>query len=297
MAGLFIFIIMCMRIIQNIYNKKTSLLLTEGVPAFVRYLVMSFWMSTAFSLIAMILAGELFGFNTQLLVIAACSGGFLALSTIASLKALMGGTVVLGSIFSTAGLIVPCVLGIFVFDEAISWVQAICILAVLLSTVLLVGSSKDAKGTFSVKTLFWLMMSFLSNGMVMFCQKLFGELQPQGSVSMFSMFTFLVPAIMTTCMLPFMKKTAVQPTEKARAPKWKLPLYAAFLAFAVFVIQQLVTYLTPMMPAALLFTVVGGSSTVIAAIIGALMYKEKLTAKSICGVVLGIGAMIVMKMV
>lgn len=199
--------------------------------------------------------------------------------------------VVLNSMFSTAGLIVPCILGIFIFDEPISFMQVVCIAVLFASTSMLVDASKKASAGFSKKTILYLVGSMLSNGMVMFCQKLFGELQPNGNVSLFSMMTFLIPAVVILCAVPFVPERT-EPTKKL--PK-KLIGYALILAFAVFVIQQLVTLLTPLLSSAVLFTFVNGGATVVAALVGAIVYKEKITVKSACGIILGVVAMICIK--
>ena len=125
----------------------------------------------------------------------------------------------------------------------------------------------------------------------MFCQKLFGEFQVVGSVSLFSMFTFLIPAVVILCAIPLVPDNT-QNTQKF--PK-KLIGYAAILAFAVFIIQQLVTLLTPVLPSTILFTFVGGGAMIVAALVGAIVYKEKITIKSACGIILGIVAIIGLK--
>lgn len=248
-------------------------------------------MAAGFALITMLLSGNLSGFNLQALLIAACSGMFLALDSLCGIKALRGGTIVLSSIFGTAGLIVPCVLGVFFFDDKLSLIQIICIAAVILSGILLISSSKKLTGKFTKGTLLCLLGKFFGNGMTMFCQKLFGYLQPDGNVSFFSLLTFLIPAVILALTLPLSARV-----DKKREPfPKKLLLYMSFLAFAVFVIQQLVTMLTPVMHTAVLFTVVNGGATVIAAIVGAILYKEKITVKSAVGVIIGIGALIVIK--
>lgn len=291
MIALFITVIMLMRVIQSVYNKRTAMLIPSQTKSYVTYLIISQYLSTAFSAITLVMSKNLSGFNAQAFLIAACSGGFLAVNMISGIKALLGGTIVLNSIFATAGLIVPCILGIFFFSESISLIQTLCIAAVILSAVMLIDSSKKVSGSFSPKTLFWLLTSFFSNGMVMFCQKLFGELQPNGNVSLFSMLTFLIPATTLLILYPFM------PPRKEKAEKLpkKVYLYSAFLAFAVFIIQQFVTTLTPLMSSAMLFTIVNGGATVIAAIVGALLYKEKITLKSFFGILIGIAAMIIIK--
>lgn len=291
MTVLFIFAIMCMRVVQSVYSKKISLFIPGGIFSYVLYLVISMLMASGFSLITLVVAGDFSGVNDQAVIIAAFSGTFLALGSMCSLKALTSGTIVLNSIFGTAGLIVPCILGIFFFNESLTVLQMICILAVLFSAVLLIDSSKKITGNFSKKTLFCLIGNFLTNGMVMFCQKLFGVLQPDGNVSFFSMLTFFIPALVLTVMLPIFAKKS---EKTGKFPK-KFILYISFLAVAVFVIQQLVTMLAPTMHSAVLFTIVNGGATVIAYIVGAIMYKEKITRKSAFGVLTGIAALILIK--
>lgn len=290
----YIFIIMCMRVVQSVYNKQVALVMPGGIRPYVSYIAASKLFAAAFSLVTLVASGSFFGFNLQSLSIAACSGAFLALNSYSGIKSLMGGTMVLSSIFSTAGLIIPCVLGIFFFDEGLSAVQCLCIAAVILAAVLLIDSNKKIKGEFSAKTLGYLVLSFASIGMVMFCQKLFGYLQPEGNVSLFSLLTFLIPSAVLFVVLAFLPKKGEK--EQQKLPK-KLYLYTVYLAFAVFVIQQLVTMLTPLMPSALLFTLVNGGATVIAAIVGAVLYKEKITLKSFLGLVIGIGALVIIKSV
>lgn len=288
MAVLFIVIIMGMRVIQSVYSKRSALLIPNGIKSYLTYVAFSQWSAAIFAGIFMITSGNFSGINTFTVLTAACSGLFLALSSLCSLKALLGSTMALSSIFSTAGLIVPCVIGIFAFNEPLSAIQILCIALVLVSAYLLIGSSKAISGQFSVKTLIYLIGSFVSNGMVMFFQKLFGMVMPDGNVALFSMLTFLIPATVLT-VVSFLFRTDNPSSERFSG---KLIRYALYQAFAVFVIQQLVTMLTPIMSSAVLFTLVNGSATVIAAIVGAMMYKEKLTPKSIAGIILGISALI-----
>lgn len=233
-----------------------------------------------------------FGFNAEAFVIAMFSGMFLALGSYCGIKALLGGTIVLSSICSTAGLIVPCILGALFLNEPMSPVQVVFIAVLLLSTVLLMKSSHDLFGSLTPKTVLCLFGNFFTNGMVMFCQKLFGIRQPGGNVSLFSMLTFLIPAVMLAVISLTMHAKGKENTQKLPKKIW---VYTAFLAFAVFVIQQFVTLLSPMVPSAVLFSFVNGGATVIAAAVGAAVYREKLTLRSCVGIVLAVASMICIK--
>lgn len=288
----FLSIITLMRVLQSVFNKKASVQIPDGITPYIKYISVSKYLAAGFALLLIFLQGEFSGANPQAVGIAACSGMFLAINSVCGIKALKSGTIALSSMFSTAGLVVPCILGSIFLNEPVSAIQVICILILFLSTLLLIKSTKGITEGFSGKTVIYLIGNLISNGMVMFCQKMFGILQPDGNVSLFSMLTFLIPAVVLTLFIPF---TSKRESEKKSLPKG-LIFYAIILAFAVFVIQQLVTLLTPVLSSAVLFTFVNGGATVIAAIVGAVMYKEKLTVKSIFGIILGIASMVCIKL-
>ncbi len=308
----YIVVIMCMRVVQSVYNKKANLNLPKGKLPYVGYVVLTKVLASVFAAIALLISFDFSGVNGQMLLIATCSGICLTVGTFCGIKSLAGGTVALNSLCGTAGMIIPCLLG-GVFGESMTWPQWICIGALLVALVLMVLSSKSIFNGFSLTTGLCLIGSFASNGMVMFCQKLFGYYQPKGNVTMFSLLTFLIPSVLVGAIFLAMwlkdksgkrkqakeagaeqsEILAPQPQSPLLPPK--LYLYASFLAFAVFVIQQFVTLLTPSISAAVLFTLVNGSASVIAIIVGAVVYKEKITPKSVIGLILGVASLICIK--
>ncbi len=79
----------------------------------------------------------------------------------------------------------------------------------------------------------------------------------------------------------------------------KLPrrvlLYGVFLAAAVFIINQLATLSTPLVSSVVLFALINGGATIISAVTGAVLFGEKLTLRSIAGIVLGVGALVLLQ--
>ncbi len=282
-----------MRAVQSVFNKKGALALPGEKKTYIYYIFLQFAISSLFSLLVMF--GGKINSETVLptLAIAACSGCFLAFNTLCVVKSLDGGTVVLNSIFNTAGIIIPCAFGALFLNENISLIQILCIAAVIFSAVLLVDSSKKVKGNFTPETLFWLLGAFVSNGAVMFCQKVFGLKVEGGNVAFFSMLTFLVPAIILG--IAFLAlKTQSKKTDSEKQTEFPrlLYIYAVLLAFAVFVIQQLATTLTPVLSSAVLFAWINGGTTVIAAIVGAVAFGERITVKTVIGIAVGIAALV-----
>ncbi len=294
MVIFYIVSIMSMRVLQSVFTKRSYLELPEGIHPYVRYVTVSKFMAAAFALLSLFISGSFYGFSAQALLIAGVSGAFLAIGSFCGIKALSGGTIVLNSLFSTAGLLVPCILGVFIFDEPMSVLQVLSIGVLFVSMVLLAKSSSNIFGGLKPVTLICLIGSLLSNGMVMFCQKLFGFLQPHGNTMLFSFLTFLVPSVGLSLYILGNKVTAKHAPTPVTFSK-KLYIYAAILSFAVFVIQQFVTLLTPKLPSVVLFSLVNGGATVIAAIVGAILYKEKLNVRSTVGMILGLLSLISIK--
>ncbi len=291
---IFIALIMLMRVLQSLYSKKAAMILPDGIRPYISYVAVSKLFAAGFAFASIVFDMRFSGINAQTILIASCSGISLSLGSFCSVKALTSGTIALNSIFSTAGMILPIILSAVFFDESITVVQCICIAVLLAALAMVISASRDMTQGFSVKSLMYLFGSFFTNGMVAFFQKLFGHLQPEGNVSMFSLLTFLIPATMMEIVLLCIKPQKDQTKEKAKLPK-RILLYATILAFAVFIIQQFVTILTPIMSSAVLFTWVNGGATIIAAIVGWAVYKEKLTVKSGIGMALGIAAMVFIK--
>ena len=75
----------------------------------------------------------------------------------------------------------------------------------------------------------------------------------------------------------------------------KLLFYGAILSTAVFIINQLATISTVLVPPAVLFAFINGGSTIIATVVAAVCIKEKLTFRSVCGVLMGVTALVVIK--
>ena len=286
--------IILMRVIQSVFSKKANILLPDGILPYTKYIAVSKILAAAFGIAAIFLTPLGFsGFDLTTLLIAGCSGIFLAIGSLCGIKALKTGTMVLSSIFATAGLIVPSILGVVFFDDKITVFQILFALILIVAMCMLATASKSIYGKFNLKNVLFLVGNLVSNGMVMFCQKLFGEIKPEGNVSLFSMLTFAIPSVVLTIALLFMKDKSVTKAE-SKFPK-KIYICAFFLAFAVFIIQQFVTILTTEMSTILLFGLVNCSATIISALVGAVMYKERITLKSGFAIIIGIIALIGLK--
>ncbi len=289
MGTAYIGIILLLRVVQNFYTKKVSTVYPTTTGGRAKYLTLSMSISAVLAL-GLYLIMDRGKVDLTMILISLTSGLCLAGGTLCSALAMQSGTMVLCSIFSTAGLIIPSVCGIFFFHEPMSIFQWLGVAIFIGCTLLLANSSREIYTGFSLKTVLLLLGNFFSNGTVMLCQKLLTFLNPDSSVSLFSFLSFAIPALLCGLVCLFSRRRGqLEPLNT----QLRLPIL--LLAVAVFLINQLATLATNEVSSVVLFAFINGGNTLIAAVIAALCYKERLTVKSITGIVLGLISLLMIK--
>ena len=173
--------------------------------------------------------------------------------------------------------------------------QFIGIALLIFSGWLLIGYSKEQTGSFTPRTLLLLIGSMLSNGSVMLAQKMFSKYLPDTNVSIFSFLTFSLIGIgMFIGLVPSLLSQSGR-AKIAAVPK-PVFLYGTFSSVILLTINQLATIAGRNVPSAVMFPINDGGATIITAITAAIFFKEKLTVRSVCGLILGIGSLIIINL-
>lgn len=290
MASIYIGIILCCRVLQHLCNKRASMQIT-GTACFVKYSAYRQLLSAACGLLLIAVGGKGMQWNLLTVLISTLSGITLIASMGFSMAALKAGTVALTALFGTAGILVPCIAGIFLFQEPMSLGQWFGIVLFFVAAYFLITSSSKIYCKITLKSIFLLIGVMLANGGTMLAQQMFTFYVPGGSVSTFSFLSFGIVGIVMLVL------SGVLPRTEGENSKLSIHLigYGAILSAAVFVINQLATILTAMVSPAVLFTFINGGSTVIGAIVAAVFFREKLTFRSIVGVTLGVISLVIIK--
>ena len=285
---------MLLRLPQNLFNKRT-IGIVGSAPAYFAYGAYRYLLSGGMALILLLISGGFTGFSLKALAISALGAVALGSNLYFGLEALKSGAMVLASMVGSAGLLLPCIFGIFLFDEPISVVQLAGIILLIFSGWLLIGYSKELTGSFTVRTFLLLLGSMMSNGLTMVAQKMFYKYLPDVSVSMFSFLAFgLVGVGMCIGLIPQIIKKELR-EEISVLPK-KLWFYGAGLSVILLLINQLSTITARVIPSAIMFPINDGGAMIITALTAAVFFREKLSPRSICGLLLGIGALIVINL-
>lgn len=290
---IFLIIILLLRVPQNFSSKKTSGLVTNSQSYFL-YGTYSYTLAGLIAFVMLLFDG-MSGFSLPAVGISALGAVSLAVSLFCSIEALKSGVMVLAAMAGSAGLLLPCIAGIFMFNEPMKPMQFIGIALLIFSGWLLIGYSKEQTGSFTPRTLLLLIGSMLSNGSVMLAQKMFSKYLPDTSVSIFSFLTFgLIGIGMFIGLVPSLLSQSGR-AKIAAVPK-PVFLYGTISSIILLAINQLATLAGRNVPSAIMFPINDGGATIITAFTAAIFFKEKLTVRSVCGLILGIGSLIVINL-
>lgn len=290
---IFLIIILLLIVPQNFSSKKTSGLVTNSQSYFL-YGTYSYILAGLIAFVMLLFDG-MSGFSLPAVGISALGAVSLAVSLFCSIEALKSGVMVLAAMAGSAGLLLPCIAGIFMFNEPMKPMQFIGIALLIFSGWLLIGYSKEQTGSFTPRTLLLLIGSMLSNGSVMLAQKMFSKYLPDTSVSIFSFLTFgLIGIGMFIGLVPSLLSQSGR-AKIAAVPK-PVFLYGTISSIILLTINQLATLAGRNVPSAIMFPINDGGATIITAITAAIFFKEKLTVRSVCGLILGIGSLIVINL-
>lgn len=164
MGTLYIAVILLCRVAQHLYGKKTSLMV-EGIPELLRYNGIRQCISAVLALALVLYGGNGLKTDMTTVILSLFSGIMLACSMSFSLYAMKTGMVSLVALFGTAGMIIPCLAGVFLFNTPIAPVQGIGFVMFMIAAYLKIMDSKITIKGCSVKTVLLLIAVMLTEGL------------------------------------------------------------------------------------------------------------------------------------
>jgi drug/metabolite transporter (DMT)-like permease len=182
----------------------------------------------------------------------------------------------------SAGMIVPCVLGHFLWEEAL---RIFTLLGILL-TVGAIGLLKDVSGSkteINTKGLLYGFITFLTSAGVMISQKCMGMYFADESVGFYNLFSFAVAMLM---LCPLLKVTHIR-NDNGKT-KRTVCVCAFGSAVSLSVISFVMTSLASNVPSVILFPVFNGTGILLVCIVSAVLFQERLTMRKIIGLIVGI---------
>ena len=221
-------------------------------------------------------------------------GIMLGLCMIVTFYSMQVTTVAISSVFKSASVIIPCIFGAIFFDETITIINIIGFILFLLSVYLIVSKEQKKKVNFGIKALLACAGVLITNGLGSISMQLFGKYVPDGEEAVFMFFSYCVQSIVLLIIhLIYSSKHKECQTSVISKKMWG---YGIIGTTAAFLIQQIMAMLASKISSFVIFPVTTGSSVIMGAIIGWLCFREKLTVKSMIGIIGGIISLIMINM-
>jgi drug/metabolite transporter (DMT)-like permease len=182
----------------------------------------------------------------------------------------------------SSGMILPCIIGHFLWSEKLTVISVLGVLLAILSIVLLKGGNEKNK-KFNLKGIGFGVIIFLTSAGVMIAQKIMGIYFAEQSISAYNLFSFVIPFLILCC---FVRPKQLSGGEKGN--NTLVFICALGSAISLCVISFVMTSLSGRVPSVLLFPLFNGLGIILVCIGSVFAFKEKFTLKMLIGLILGV---------
>ena len=188
------------------------------------------------------------------------------------------------NLFMSVGVLVPTIMSMILYNEPLSLLRWGAIGLFLISAALLLGIKKWEDFKMNGKACGLLLLLSLFFGLIMFAQKSYPKMVPSGNVSLFSLLMYCTSTLLLSIGFFATRKKAENMPKNSKGKKFFLT--AVVCAVIVFLLNQSITLLSGQLSAALAFTLTNGAKLLLVVLVSVLYYKEKLTWRSMTGMLL-----------
>ena len=206
------------------------------------------------------------------------------------------GKISLTIIINNFSMLIPLFASYFLFDEKFGTLKAIATVLVLVSFVL--SAAKDNESTSSDVSkknnymwLIFVILLFLSNGLIATNQKIYAKTSDN-----FQVFQLVAVAYITAAVLSFFRYLFVSRNEEKSAKRKQPAVLISGCVIGVLLgtFQCLNTYSASVIEGPVLYASYNGMLSILSALMGRILYKEKLSVKQCLGVIIGTIAIVLL---
>ena len=192
------------------------------------------------------------------------------------------------------GILIPLILANILFGEPVKPTQWIGIAALFVAVLIMCSYNISLKGKMSISSFLLLILSGVSSGISDFSQKLFVRTTENVPISVFNFYTYVFSALtLLICFVVFNKREKENADNEKSAIPNKMYAYVAIMAVCLFANSYFKTVAASILDSAKLYPLNQGASLIIASLMSAFLFGEKLTAKAIIGIVLSFIALLI----
>ncbi len=228
------------------------------------------------------------------LLISAISGVCSAAFVVSWLICVKKSAYMMMDVFLMMGAVIPLLGSSIQFGESIKLTQWLG-LGILLAAVLLMCSYNNSiKERITPAALALLLLCGASSGLADFAQKLFVEYSPWVSAAVFNFYTYLWAGIVLVGYYLITGINGSAPTDITGLKK--MMVFIPIMALCLFANSFFKTLAAEYLPAAQMYPLSQGAALILSSIMSAVLFKEKLTAKCIAGLILAFAALLIINL-
>lgn len=293
MGYLYLAVAVIAGITKGVCGKKLSLKISgAGQTFFVSAVRMA--VCVLISGVAAVVQGGKMQFCFEFFAVSFLSGLAVSIFTVTWLIAVQNGSYVLINVFNISGVCVPVVLSAVFFGETVKLTQILGIAFLLVSVCFLCSYNNKIKKKLTLLTVVLLIVCGAANGLTDFSQKLFVHTFPDSSVAVFNFYSYAFSLILLLAFSCFFKtkKYGVSQKNNGKAIK-STAVLIIIMSFSLFVNAYFKTFAAKFLPVAVLYPLNQGITLVFSAVIATILFDEKLTLKSIIGIIFAVVGIII----
>lgn len=280
--------------VKGFFGKKLSRSTNSSyTAALVSTVRMAFCSLIGVNLIA--LSGDYvqFSINAKELPIFALSGLSTALFIIFWLLSVRDETLVLLEAFTSAGVIVPIALCFLFLKETVKITELLGVTIIIAAVIIMTLPAKENRVKISKKSFITLTAAGIACGMCDFSQKLYIAKTPQYKITGFNLYTYLFALFI---LLVYLLISKARNTAKQGKINAKEIGFIIIIALTTFIYSYFKTKAAVFLSASILYPLYQGSWLILAVLISAILFKEKLTLKNIIGISLTFIALLIINL-
>ena len=252
------------------------------------------------AIIAFVLAVSFAGFSGFLLsregfLVSALSSVFMSMFTVAWLYAYKSEAYIFLSIFTMLGSIVTALLGFIFYGDEIKVTRIIGMVLLFVAVYIMSLYNRSLKGKMTARSIITLVIGGLGAALADFMQKVFTK-EALGSPYVFNFYTYalaIIPQLIIILIIFLSTKSRGKSLTRGILDGRHFIIYAVILA-ALYLNSISKTLAAAEIPSTILYPTLQGANLILSAILAAIIFKEKITAKSIVGIVIALGSVVLM---
>ena len=201
------------------------------------------------------------------------------------------------------GVIIPMLLCQFLYDEPITLWQWIGFGLLMIAGYVMCTYNSGLKGKMKLGNLLLMALCAASNGFADFSQKMFVKQNSGVDIAVFNFYTYVFAALTLLICFPIFrakdKRTAEQSEVKLKAPLAiikPIALYVVIMAICLFLNSYFKTAAAQYLSATQIYPINQGGTLMCAMLMAHFLFKERINLKAVCGIVLCLGALLLINL-